>query len=37
MLQVSYIKENFLSVISNLNKRNVDFTKELKEITELDD
>lgn len=36
MLQVSYIKENFLSVISNLNKRNVDFTKELKEITELD-
>ena len=37
MLQVSYIKENFLSVISNLNKRNVDFTKELKEITEIDD
>ena len=37
MLQVSYIKENFLSVISNLNKRNVDFAKELKEITELDD
>ena len=37
MLQVSYIKENFLSVISNLNKRNVDFTKKLKEITDLDD
>ena len=37
MLQVSYIKDNFSRVVSNLNKRNIDFSKQLKEITELDD
>ena len=37
MLQVSYIKDNFSSVVSNLNKRNIDFTKQLQEIIELDD
>ena len=37
MLQVSYIKNNFSSVVSNLNKRNIDFSKQLQEITELDD
>ena len=37
MLQVSYIKDNFSSVVSNLNKRNIDFSKQLQEITELDD
>ena len=37
MLQVSYIKDNFSSVVSNLNKRNIDFSKQLHEITELDD
>ena len=37
MLQVSYIKDNFSNVVSNLNKRNIDFTKLLQEIIELDD
>ena len=37
MLQVNYIKNNFSSVVSNLNKRNIDFSKQLHEITELDD
>ena len=37
MLQVSYIKNNFSRVVSNLNKRNIDFSKQLQEITELDD
>ena len=37
MLQVSYIKDNFSRVVSNLNKRNIDFSKQLQEITDLDD
>ncbi|GIS00556.1 MAG: hypothetical protein CM15mP102_13760 [Flavobacteriales bacterium] len=37
MLQVSYIKDNFSSVVSNLKKRNIDFSKQLHEITELND
>ena len=37
MLQVSYIKDNFSSVVSNLSKRNIDFSKQLQELTEVDD
>ena len=37
MLQVSYIKNNLSRVVSNLNKRNIDFSKQLQEITKLDD
>jgi seryl-tRNA synthetase len=37
MLQVSYIKDNFANVVSNLGKRNIDFTKQLQEVIELDD
>tara|TARA_B000000475_G_scaffold228597_1_gene193410 strand:- start:242 stop:379 length:138 start_codon:yes stop_codon:yes gene_type:complete len=37
MLQVNFIKENFSKVVEGLKKRNKDFSKDLKNIIDLNE